>query len=305
MLAQGERAMTSVRRGELLAALLLAALLAGCGGSDVARVFSQNTGTTPYMDAVAESGAREICEQWYDNNLCTLDSEALLAEEIAGQWPDVVLLQEVWDQARCDDPERPAEADEAPFACSASGSQLDRVLPEGYAWACSGAYPDNCVAWLEDVVTSGAPALRDLASDCEPAGRVAALSAQTSSGEIFIAVLHTTAGYTAGDQDCRISQLEALAEALAALPPETAVIVGGDVNHDAGSDSDDAAAFSAMLDAGGLRRLEDDGDTAVLLGADLDAVATRGVLEGARCAVRSLDAGASEPMFDHALLDCR
>ncbi len=46
---------------------------------------TQNTGTTTYLDLVADSPSedvREVCSSWYDNNLCFGETEALVAEAV-------------------------------------------------------------------------------------------------------------------------------------------------------------------------------------------------------------------------------
>ncbi|MEL6343687.1 MAG: hypothetical protein AAFV53_11190 [Myxococcota bacterium] len=289
--------------------LLLVAITTGCSPASTQdihqpfRVFSQNAGTTPYLDLIGASPVRSTCETYYENNLCTTDAEDALFEAIDEERPSVVLLQELWYQPWCEAAGRPEESNAPPFVCSRSGPQLERILPSGYAVARSILYPDNAIAFDETVI-SGEDELVSLEASCGPPGRIAFLNAAFRDAPLFIAVIHAQAGLGSDAQACRIDQFAALEEVLAALPEETPLIIGGDVNHDVTASSPDAMRWRAMADAVGLQRLEDNGDTARLLVMDLDIVATRGVLGGAQCQIHQLDEGWSEPMFDHASLNC-
>jgi len=95
----------------------------------------------------------------------------------------------------------------------------------------------------------------------------------------------------------------ALAEHVVGVPEGVVVRMGGDVKVDVDAEVPEAEVGEEMLRVSGLQRLQDDGETAYLLGIDLDVVASRGVLVGARCVVRTLDE-IEVPMFDHNLLDC-
>jgi hypothetical protein len=56
----------------------------------VSGLATQNAGTTPFLDALGSSAFREICEAWYDNNLCVDPIERALAQRLAADRPDVV-----------------------------------------------------------------------------------------------------------------------------------------------------------------------------------------------------------------------
>jgi len=286
-------------------------------------VATQNAGTTRFLDFLAASPLRPLCTEWYGNNLCTVDSEAALAAALAEARPDVLMLQEVWDQRGCGADGRPAEADAEPFSCSAGDAhQLERVLPADYRWACATGYPDNCVAFVPSALSperDGSPAacagrdcsvaVHDVQAGCSRDGRIAWLEGRTAEGPAALVVVHTLAGPPGGeDEACRAQQLDAAREALAALPPETLLLMAGDFNFDpAGSDGPDAAALAALREELGLARLPDDGPTHRMLGTDLDLVLARGwpAGAGATCRVGFVDEGAEVPMFDHALVDCR
>ncbi len=143
-----------------------------------------------------------------------------------------------------------------------------------------------------------------LEAPCAGRGRAALVEGTLNGAPAALVVIHTNAGFLPSDATCRAEELGVIADALATLPADTHVIAGGDVNHDPSGESVDAAAFAAMLERVGMTRLPDDGPTAVLLQADLDAIVVRGVLEGGGCAVRYVDAEADPRMLDHGLLTC-
>ena len=282
-------------------------------------VATQNAGTTPFMDLLVPSPLRETCESWYDNNLCTLASEAHLGEALVELQPDLLFLQEVWEQGGCADPDRPGEVNDAPFACGAgAGSQLGRVLPAGdYRWACADGYPDNCVAFRAGALEPAGGAC--LARDCSAAmvsveaacgepGRIAYLRGDTAEGPLTAVVVHTHAGIDAADAQCRRDQLDALRQVLVGeVPAGERVVVAGDFNLDPSEHTGvDVDAFVALLDAVGLAALASAGPSHRILGQTLDLVLVRGfaAAQGEPCAVALVDEGDPLPMFDHALVWC-
>ena len=276
------------------------ALLA-CAGDELPDelvVATQNAGTTPLLDLVEESELRETCEAWYENNLCTLDAERLLAEALAEDPPDLLFLQEVWHEDWCEGLE--GEALLAPFACSEPGVPLERVLPEGSDWQCSPAYPDNCIVYGERFEPD---TWTDMGAECSAPGRTAKLSGLLDGEPTTLVVVHTNAGFDQDSVDCRVEELRDVQDHLATV--DGALILGGDVNHDPSVDREDSTAFAELLEATGMVRLEDDGPTARLLQNDLDVVTTRHVLPYGSCSVRFVDAGTSPLMFDHGLVTCR
>jgi len=289
----------------------------------LAAVATQNAGTTRLLDMRVVSELRPICTDAYDNNLCTLDSEALLAALIDAERPDVLFLQEMWDQRRCGEEARAAEVDAAPFACGAGGgSQTARVLPDGYRWACAEGYPDNCIAFRPavfvpvgaDGVAADCPdgdcsaAMRSVGSECARIGRIAWLPGATTEGPATLVVVHTNAGPFDGDKACRGLQLEALGDALAAEVELGELIMAGDFNFDPQTaEGPDVEALAALMERFGLVRLPDDGPTHRILNGDLDLVLTDvgGWGDGRTCSVTFADEGAAVPMFDHAFVSCR
>lgn len=261
-------------------------------------VSTQNAGTTPYLDLIEESSLREICEADYENNLCTLNAEAVLAAALADDPPDVLFLQEVWHPEWCEGLE--GEATMEPYACAGEGHPLDRVLPSDMKWRCSPAYPDNCIATSERFEDD---TWTDLGAACNGTGRAAALTGTLDGEPTTLVVVHTNAGFAQEDVDCRVEEFADIEAYLAGSAD--VLILGGDVNHDPEVEREDSAAFAQMLETAGMSRLEDDGPTARLLDQDLDVVATRHVLPFGLCSVSFVDAGTSPLMFDHALLTCR
>jgi hypothetical protein len=276
-------------------------------------VATQNVGTTPFMNAIQQSDLREPCETWYDNNLCTLDAEQDFARALDAVVPTVLFLNEVWHDEWCEDPKRPADIQAAPFACAGDGEPLARYLPDSHHWACATDYPDNCIAFDPDrFVPDGtcddrdcSAGIVDLQADCAVDGRAATLSGTLEGQPAILTVVHTNAGFFTADQECRAEELDAIRHALEPVDDDTVLLLGGDVNHDPEHTGIDADAFAALLEATGLQRLPDDGDTARLVTMDLDIVAARGVLEHGACTVEFVDEGSEVVMFDHALVRCR
>ncbi len=288
--------------------LQLACLGSGTDDSGIAplpqvSIVTQNAGTTPSLDLLEESEHRVVCEEWYENNLCLLESEQHLAAALAEDLPDIAFLQEIWHDEWCQADDRPDEIQAAPYACGEPGDPLDRVLPGGHRVACATDYPDNCIAWDPAVFTPDDEGVVDLDTECSRPGRAATLAGELLGQPAVLTVVHTGAGIDPDDFACRVEQLQSIQAALEALPADTLLLLGGDVNHDPTWLSDDAVAFAELLEAAGLTRLEDDGPTMRLVGYDLDVVAVRGV-DGGDCTVRFADEGVSPAMFDHALVSC-
>ncbi len=287
--------------------------------ASVGSVATQNTGTTTYLDLVADSPSeevREICSTWYDNNLCVAGTEALLAEAVPQDAPDLLFLQEVWDQSSCDDDDRPGEADVAPFACSlGSDPQPSRVLPADWWWGCAGGYPDNCLAFPPSIATPTGCIGQDCSSlvvshdlGCGDPGRIASWELQTASGPLLAVVVHTNAGAFEDDIACRALQLEGIAAVLEALPAETSIAMAGDFNLDPDLyQSADAAAFEALVSGLGLAWLAGYEESHRISHVKLDHVLVRGaaVATGLGCEARYLDEGEPDVMLDHAWVVCR
>jgi hypothetical protein len=107
---------------------------------------TQNAGTNANMDLFEESEHRVVCEEWYENNLCLLESEHHLAAALAQDLPGVVFLQEIWHATWCDEPDRPDELQGEPYACAGEGEPLERGLPAGYPRRPFPTTPCSCSA---------------------------------------------------------------------------------------------------------------------------------------------------------------
>jgi len=298
-----------------------ALLLAACPPSEPEPLVlaTQNAGTTTWLDLVATEPppeARQVCADWYDNNLCRVDSEAHLATALDEEAPDLILLQEVWDQSGCAEPTRPDEVDLDPYACSAgSGPQLERVLHEDHDWACAAGYPDNCVAFRRDLFEPDTPCDgRDCSaqmvsnpSPCGPDGRIAWLPGSTEAGAAIAVVVHASAGVGGESTACRADQLRSATAALASEPPETRLFVAGDFNFDPTLvEGDDATALTEMIHTLDLVPLVVDAPTHRISLVQLDHVLVRAPeLDRARCTTRFVDDGEQVTLFDHALVTCR
>lgn len=287
------------------------------------RVVTQNAGTTTYLSLVADEpdeDVRQRCADWYDNNLCLLASEDLLAQALAEPVPQLLFLEEMWDQAGCDDPGRPEAVAEDPYACGLEGSQWERVIPQDLDYGCASGYPDNCIAWdplqFQPVGPPGAAPCqgRDCSSllvsnpaGCSVDGRIAYLEGEAETGPLVAVVVHTSAGVDADDVACRAAQLASIQQVLLALPQDTAIVMAGDFNLDPEIyTGDDAAAFSDLLQTVGLERLPTDAPTHRITQVTLDHLLVRGAAFStqAECQVRFLDEDQQQIMFDHGFVSC-
>jgi len=291
----------------------------------VASLATQNAGTTLFLGYLAESPLRTDCDDWYVDDLCTLDTEAAVAAALAEERPDVVMLQEVWDQTRCAEEGRPDRVGEPPFVCAAGGGhQLGRVLPEDYSYACAPGRRDalTCVTWRSAVFQpeppdAGAPGCRDrdcsewlqaVETECDRGGRLAWLRGRSAHGPTALAVFHPKAGFKDPDITCRAQQLQEASEALALFPADGMLVVAGDFNlNPDGEAGPDVQALQALLERHGLTRLPTAGPTHHLLEMQLDMVLTRAWPPAAEasCDLRFLDVEADVPMLDHAFVVCR
>ena len=291
----------------------------GVSPAAVQSIATQNAGTTTYLDLVADSPSedvREICSDWYGNNLCVEVTEVQLEAAVVDDAPDLLFLQEMWDQAGCDDDDRPGDANEAPFVCSlGSASQLERVLPADWFWGCAGGYPDNCIAFPPTTATPSGCDRQDCSSlvvsnpaDCGDEGRIAYWAIDTAAGPLVAVVVHTNAGAFEDDAACRVAQLESIAEVLAALPADTSIAMAGDFNLDPDLyESADAAAFEALVSGLKLAWLGGYDASHRITHVKLDHVLVRGaaVAPELACEARYLDEGEPDVMLDHAWVMCR
>jgi len=211
----------------------------------IARVATQNAGTTEFMLLAdpQQTPRRADCSQWYENNLCTTDAEAVLRERIEATQPDILLLQEMWHDIWCEPPERPERINNEPYVCAFNGNQIERILPRGYAYGCAERHLDNCIVFRTDVFVPDAgfdacdgrdcsALIDDLANECTNPGHTALLPGRSADGPLVLGVVHVNAGLQQSDQRCRAAELAPMAERLAALPATVAIIAGGDFNFD-------------------------------------------------------------------------
>lgn len=282
-------------------------------------IATQNTGTTTYLDLVADSPSeevRQVCSDWYENNLCLAGTEALLAEAVTQDAPGLLFLEEVWEQSGCDDPERPAEVNEAPFVCSQGvARQPSRLLPPGWWWGCAAGYPDNCIAFPPSLATPTGCDGQDCSAlvvsnpaGCGSDGRIAYWELETTAGSLVAVVVHTAAGMFEDEIACRVAQLESIQAVLGALPADTSIAMAGDFNLDPEYyESADAVAFVAMVEALGLTWLGGYEESHRISHVRLDHVLVRGpaVASGLACEARYLDEGGPDVMLDHAWVVCR
>ncbi len=285
----------------------------------VLSVATQNAGTTTYLDMVADSPSddvREVCADWYDNNLCLAGTEALLADAVVQDAPDLLFLQEMWNQHGCVEEDRPGEVNVEPYACSLGlDPQPARVLPVDWWWGCASGYPDNCIAFPPQLATPSGCDGQDCSellvsnpAGCGSDGRIAYWELDTAAGPLVAVVVHANAGAFEDDAACRVAQLESITEVLAALPTDTSIAMAGDFNLDPEIyESADGPAFEALISALGLTWLGGYGESHRISHVKLDHVLVRGatVASGLDCDARYLDEGEPDVMLDHALVMCR
>ena len=282
-------------------------------------IVTQNAGTTTYLDMVADSPSeevREVCSDWYGNNLCVEGTELLLADAVTQDAPDLLFLQEIWNQAGCVEEDRPGEANATPFVCSLGlEPQPSRVLPADWWWGCAGGYPDNCIAFPPGTATPSGCSGQDCSSlvvsnpaSCGDDGRIATWELDTIAGPMVAVVVHTNAGAFEDDAACRVAQLESIQAVLEALPEDSSIAMAGDFNLDPELyESADAGAFEALVADLGLTWLGGYDQSHRISHVKLDHVLVRGpaLAAGMACDARYLDEGEDDVMLDHAWVACR
>ncbi len=297
----------------------------------ITRIATQNAGTTTTLSLVASEPSedvRAVCADWYSNNLCLLSAEIALHNAILQEAPDLLFLQEMWHQPGCADPARPEETGEAPYVCAADASplersQLGRVLPENYLFACAHEYPDNCIAFREGTFlpldADGSPAqcdgvdcsahMIDNPASCGRDGRLAYLRGTTAEGPAIAVTVHTNAGINEDDRLCREHQLQAIEEVLLAESEGSAIFMGGDFNlsTEPPNDMADEAAFDKLNASLGLTPLPVDGVTHLLAPMQLDRILlrTQAPASPAACTRLFLNPSEDNAIFDHAFVTCR
>lgn len=103
-------------------------LLVGCGGGNKVKKSKNPLRDTATLLSLSLRSADARC-----GGLCDVTEETSVAMRIKELSPDMVLLQSVQSQVRCDDPgDRTADT-----VCQQSGQQVERLLPAGYAIRCN------------------------------------------------------------------------------------------------------------------------------------------------------------------------
>jgi hypothetical protein len=329
---KGSRDCRTWRPDGLVVPLLL--LLATCGGrteepellEPIQVIANQNAGTTFFLNARGLSPLRPLCDDFYCCDLCSVDTEALIATAIAEEAPDVIMFEELWDQRRCGDPEMPDEAWDAPYACSAgAGHQITRLLGEEYDFACAEGVRDclTCIAYRQAVFRPQTADGEDVdcpdrdcssllevirSQECPSEGKVAFLRGRTHYGPTILIVVHPWGGFFEDDHLCQAQQLAAAEAVMAELPPEAMLIAAGDFNVDpVREEGVHVDAVNSLLATLGVEKLNDDTVTHLLIDLSIDMIHARGwpSTGTADCTLRFLDKDTAAPMLDHAFIVCR
>ncbi|MBT3223280.1 MAG: hypothetical protein HN348_29760, partial [Proteobacteria bacterium] len=199
--------------------------------------------------------------------------------------------------------------------------QIERVLPDGYAYGCASGYPDNCIAFREEHFELTAPDGVSAAcngidcstyvvsnpADCSVDGRIALLEGKSEDVPFILAVVHANAGVDPEDAACRHSQLKSIESVLLDKPSDTPIIIAGDFNLDPDIyATEDVDAFNEMLESLQLTWLPVDDNTHLISQFKLDHVMVRGLssLREADCSARYLDENEDNVLFDHAFVLC-
>jgi endonuclease/exonuclease/phosphatase family metal-dependent hydrolase len=181
-----------------------------------------------------------LCED-YVYKLCDREAEATIGARIAALAPDVIVLQEVLPEGFCDQILPETDERRACFPATDDGtSQISRLLPDGYRFACEPRNGYECVAVdftrheLDSVVDSPpAP------SGCDDGFTVGAYDVTLEGQRVNVVNAHPASGFEAA---CRADQLRQMFEGDQALAAPTPTIVAGDMNLDPFLDADESVA---------------------------------------------------------------
>ena len=116
-------------------------------GKIVLRVLTANVGNL-------DEAEKTICPAYHKGSQCELSTEKIIAANLASHDPDIVVLNEVWDTARC---QGVIEKD-ARFVCHAPdklsvAQQARRYLGAGYTIICDGIAHFDCIGVRTSRVT--------------------------------------------------------------------------------------------------------------------------------------------------------
>jgi hypothetical protein len=150
------------------------------------------------------------CQDGYAFKLCEKATEDAVRDQIASLAPDVIALQEVLpscDGVVEDDPTYVCHADHA-----SNELQIERILPDGYAFACDDRNGYECVAVKEEVASLsssyvvGDPVGSDDDEDCDPGFTVGEITVSPRDAMSFTLVNgHPQSGFIGA---CRRKQLQ-------------------------------------------------------------------------------------------------
>ena len=321
---------TKVWRFCLTAGLL--SIVISCSTEEHQEVFATlNAGTHPMLDWIKKSPVREICDKWYGNDLCTVDGEKLVYNALETEQPDIVMLQEIWKQDWCGSPGRPGPSADPPYVCSIrDGNQVQRILPNGYNYACTMGEKNfrngmNCVAYRPSffeakpfVGDNGVCNGRDCSSlfhvldaKCKtPWGSIALLRGESRYGPTVLVAVHLSIGLSSEDQDCQVEQIRVMRKVLAVFPDDFLVIAGDfNLDIDVGLYPRAIEELKILQNEIGLLRLRNDSKTnqMMITPFELDMVFTRGWTKEPKevCQVRFLNPEKEPPLIDHGFLICR
>jgi endonuclease/exonuclease/phosphatase family metal-dependent hydrolase len=215
------------------------------------RVMTFNCGTTNQVLHKGQGGYTaehgDLIDASYRNNLAWAPAEEALRQFIAAHQPQVVVLQEVYYDGWCetDDLELPSGLD---MVCDGYDKdaplQIRRLLGDQYHAACAWHFADLCVGVRKDFGQLAAcqdevciDALPGTPVDgCSSSARVArAEITLVAGGELTVVAVHTNAGMSYDDQECRGKQFAQVFEDSGDGAPAasgTANVAMGDMNTD-------------------------------------------------------------------------
>jgi endonuclease/exonuclease/phosphatase family metal-dependent hydrolase len=227
--------------------LVIFTFLSGCGGGGT----SPDVQSTPKLITAkvltANIGNADIfnCND-YLYKLCLTSQENILAKNIAALNPDIVLLQEVFDDGICASMDAETHSDRVCYKYNEKQihEQARRVIGQSYTIACESRSHYECIAIKSGFATiSGCPVghiciqgtglTHDVPSGCDSKAGLFGIDVDFGSNYIVSVV---NAHPQATGESCRAAQLRRIFDGYADVPAlalsNRRTIVAGDMNMD-------------------------------------------------------------------------
>ena len=207
-------------------------------GKIVLRVLTANVGNL-------DEAEKTTCPAYHKGSQCELSTEKIIAANLASHAPDIVVLNEVWDTARC----KGVTEKDSGFVCHAPDKlsveqQARRYLGDGYTIVCDGIAHFDCIGVRSSRVTldptlcaAGKLCLGKAKTPGHPAacagmGSITSVSSAgvTVDGLGFTVINgHPLNAYNNKGDPCRLAQYKQIFEVLAGGKRN---LIMGDMNGD-------------------------------------------------------------------------